>query len=103
MALIAQFDKICILSKRETSFIDDKTGKPQNYRYVTGFDCVSGSAYSDVSIDPLSPVPFEKVEENAVYDCMFKFSLLRGEKNAQRLASVKLERKIGTIELKQTK
>lgn len=103
MALIAQMDKICILSKRETNFTDDKTGKPQIYRYVTGFDCTNGTAYSDVAIDAVSPVTFEKVEENAVYDCIYKFSVIKGEKNAQRLTSVKIERKIGTIELKPSK
>lgn len=100
MALIAQFDKICVLSKRETSFTDEKTGKSTPFRYVTGFDCVSGTTYSDVTIDVSSPIQYEQVEENAVYDCLFKFSVIRGEKNAQRLSSVKLERKIGEIALK---
>lgn len=100
MALIAQFDKFVALSKRETSFTDEKTGKPQVYNYVTGFDAVSGSAFSDVAISPDSPVTFQEVQENALYDCLFNFSIIKGEKNAQRLTSVKLVQKVGYLEVK---
>lgn len=103
MSLIAQYDKFATLSKRETSFTDEKTGKPTYFRYVTGFDCVSGSTFGDVTISEDSPISHEQVEENAVYDCVFKFSIIKGEKNAQRLTSVKLVRKIGHLEIKMDK
>lgn len=101
MALIAQFDKFAVISKRSTSFVPEgsKTGVPQEYKYVTGIDCTSGACFSDVAIAPESPVFFEQIEENTVYDCQFVFSVIRGEKNAQRLTSVKLVQRIGTIGL----
>lgn len=99
MALIAQFDKFAVISKRSTSFVPEgsKTGIPQEYRYVTGIDCTSGACFSDVAIAEDSPVLFSSIEENTVYDCQFVFSVIRGEKNAQRLTSVKLVQRIGTI------
>ena len=99
MALIAQFDKFAVITKRSTSFIPEgsKTGVPQEYNYVTGIDCTSGACFSDVSISPESPVNFNQIEENTVYDCSFVFSVIRGEKNAQRLTAVKLVQRIGTI------
>lgn len=99
MALIAQFDKFAVISKRSTSFVPEgsKTGVPQEYRYVTGIDCTSGACFSDVAIAEDSPVIFSSIDENAVYDCQFVFSVIRGEKNAQRLTSVKLVQRIGTI------
>ena len=102
MALVAQFDKFAVVAKRHTSFVpsDSKDGKPQVYDYVTGLDCVSGVAFSDVSISEDSPVRFEQVEENTVYDCTFNFSVIKGEKNAQRLSSVKLVQRVGTLEVK---
>lgn len=105
MALIAQFDKFAVVSKRHTSFVpsDSKDGKPQVYDYVTGLDCVSGACFSDVTIADDSPVHFETVEENVVYDCVFNFSVIKGEKNAQRLSSVKLVQRIGLVEIKMDK
>lgn len=99
MALIAQFDKFAVITKRSTSFVPEgsKTGIPQEYRYVTGIDCTSGACFSDVAVSEESPVNFNSIEENTVYDCQFIFSVIRGEKNAQRLSSVKLVQRIGSI------
>ena len=102
MSLVAQFDKFAVVAKRHTSFVppDSKDGKLQVYDYVTGIDCVSGSCFSDVSISDDSPVRFEQVEDNTVYDCVFNFSVIKGEKNAQRLSSLKLVQRVGALEIK---
>lgn len=99
MALIAQFDKFAVITKRTTSFVPEgsKTGVPQEYNYVTGIDCTSGECFSDVAIPVDSPVVFSSIEENIVYDCMFVKTVIRGEKNASRLSAVKLVQRIGTI------
>ncbi|MDY6264104.1 MAG: hypothetical protein SPM09_06835 [Fibrobacter sp.] len=99
MALIAQFDKFAVITKRSTSFVPEgsKTGVPQEYNYVTGIDCTSGACFSDVAIPPESPVNFNSIEENTVYDCQFVTSVIRGEKNATRLSAIKLVQRIGTI------
>ena len=102
MALVAQFDKFAVVAKRHTSFVpsDSKDGKAQVYDYVTGIDCVSGVAFSDVTISDDSPIRFEQVEENAVYDCTFNFSIIKDTKNGQRLSSVKLVQRCGVLEIK---
>lgn len=103
MALISQFDKIAIIAKRETEFTDEKSGKLKHFRYVTGFNAVSGAVFSDLAIDDVSPVGYDAVRENAVYDCLFVNSTVKDSKNAVRVASVKLERLIGTLEFKPSK
>lgn len=102
MALIAQFDKFAVVATRHTSFVpsDSKDGKPMVYDYLTGIDCVSGACFSDVAISDDSPVRFEQVQDNTVYDCVFNFSVIKGEKNAQRLQSVKLVQRCGQLEIK---
>ena len=64
MALVAQFDKIVILSKRLSSMTDDKTGKTREFRFVTGFDAVSGSVFSDLSLSDDSPIQFNEIWDN---------------------------------------
>ena len=52
--LVQQFDKIAIISKRQMDFTttNEKTGAQQevHQKYVTGFDAVSGTCYSDLSV-----------------------------------------------------
>lgn len=103
MALFAQFDKCVTLSKRESSFTDEKNGTTNRFRYVTGFDAVSGSVFSDLQISPDSPISIDDVIENGVYDCQFNYSVVKDAKNAQRLTSVKLVQLIGVIEIKSKK
>lgn len=98
--LINQFDKIAIISKRETSFEDEKTGKPRVFQYITGVDCTSGTCFSDLAISDDSPVSWEVVEENAVYNCSYVSSFVKGEKNATKTTSVKLVDRIGVLEIK---
>lgn len=103
MALFAQFDKMCALSRRESNFTDEKTGKPMNYQYITGFDAVSGNVFTDLQISPDSPIKWEQIKENGVYDCVFNVSIVKDAKNATRITSVKVVQQIGTIEVKAVK
>ena len=64
MSLVAQFDKIVILSKRLSSMTDEKTGKTREFRFVTGFDAVSGSVFTDLSLSDDSPVAFDQIWDN---------------------------------------
>lgn len=98
--LVNQFDKIAIIGKRETSFEDEKTGKPRVFQYITGVDCTSGTCFSDLAISDDSSVNWENVEENVVYDCSYVSSFVKGEKNATKTTSVKLVARIGVLEIK---
>ena len=102
MALINQFDKFAVVAKRSTSFVpsDSKDGKPTTYEYVSGINAVNGACFSDVPLSEDSPVDFDRVTENTVYDCVFNMTVIKGEKNAQRLSSVKLVARVGTLEVK---
>ena len=71
MSLVAQFDKIVVLSKRLSSMTDDKTGKTREFRFVTGFDAVSGSVFSDLSLSDDSPIQFNDIWDNRVYNGQF--------------------------------
>lgn len=100
MSLVAQFDKIVILSKRLSSMTDDKTGKTREFRFVTGFDAVSGSVFSDLSLSDDSPIQFSEVWDNRVYNGQFAYSNVTDGKNVKRLASVKLCEPFGDLDVK---
>lgn len=100
MSLVAQFDKICILSKRLSSMTDEKTGKTREFRFVTGFDAVSGSVFSDLALSEESPIQFGDIWDNRVYNGQFAFSNVNDGKNVKRLSSVKLCDVFGDLEVK---
>jgi len=101
--LVAQFDKCVILSKRKSEVTDDKTGKTRSFLFVTGFDAVSGSVFTDLSLADGSPVQFDDIYENRVYDANFTFSNVTEGKNVKRLSSVKLVQAIGELQVKPLK
>ncbi len=103
MALVGQFDKIVILSKRLLSMTDDKTGKTREFRFVTGFDAVSGSVFSDLALADDSPVSFADVWDNRVYDGQFAYSNVNDGKNVKRLVSVRLCEVYGDLDVKVSK
>ena len=102
--LVQQFDKIAIISKREMNFTttNEKTGAQQevHQKYVTGFDAVSGTCFSDLSVADDSPIPFDQVSDNTIYDCVFQTSVVPGTKNTSRTSGVKLHAVFGVIECK---
>lgn len=100
MSLVAQFDKIVILSKRLSSMTDEKTGKTREFRFVTGFDAVSGSVFTDLSLSDDSPVAFDQIWDNRVYDGQFNYANVNDGKNVKRIASVKLVGPIGDLDIK---
>ena len=100
MSLVAQFDKVVILSKRQSSMTDDKTGKTKNFLFVTGFDAVSGSVFSDLSLSEDSPIQFSEIWDNRVYNGQFTYSNVSEGKNVKRLASVRLCEPFGELDVK---
>lgn len=103
MSLVAQFDKIVVLSKRMSEITDEKSGKARVFRFVTGFDAVSGSVFTDLALSDDSPVSFDSVVDNRVYNGAFTFSNVNDGKNVKRLASVKLVEAIGELNVKALK
>ena len=105
--LVQQFDKIAIISKREMNFTttSEKTGAQSevHQKYVTGFDAVSGTCFSDLSITESSPIKFEDVQDNTIYDCVFQTSVVPGTKNTTRTSGVALHGIYGVIECKPVK
>lgn len=101
--LVAQFDKCVILSKRKSEVTDDKTGKTRSFLFLTGFDAVSGSVFTDLGLVDNSPVSFDDVVENRVYDAQFTYSNVNDGKNVKRLSSVKLVQAIGELQVKPLK
>ena len=103
--LVQQFDKIVIISHRKMDFTttNEKTGVQQevHQQYVTGFDAVSGTCFSDLSISEDSPIKFDEVVDNTIYDCVFRTSVVPGTKNTTRTAGVSLHAIYGVIECKQ--
>ena len=102
--LVQQFDKIVIISHREMNFTttNEKTGATQevHQKYITGFDAVSGTCFSDLSVQEGSPITFDQVQDNTVYDCVFHTSVVPGSKNTTRTSGVSLYGIFGTIECK---
>lgn len=92
--LIAQFSKIAVFAKRKTSF------NGEEYKYVTGVDCTTGACYSDLAISPDSPIKYDGVAENTIYDCLFTTSIIKGEKNGIRTSGVALHQRVGVLEVK---
>lgn len=102
--LVQQYDKIVIISHREMNFTttNEKTGAQTevHQKYVTGFDAVDGSCFSDLSIAEDSPIKWEQVKDNAIYDCVFTRSVVPGTKNTSRTSGVALYGIYGHIECK---
>lgn len=102
--LVQQFDKIVIISHREMQFTttNEKTGAVSevHQKYITGFDAVSGECFSDLSIAEDSPIKFEQIEDNTIYDCVFRTSIVTGTKNTSRTSGVALHGIYGVIECK---
>ena len=101
--LVAQFDKCVVLSKRKSEVTDDKTGKTRSFLFLTGFDAVSGSVFTDLALMEGSPVSWDDIRENVVYDSNFVYSNVNDGKNVKRLASVKLVQAIGELSVKTIK
>lgn len=101
--LVAQFDKCVVLSKRKSEVTDEKTGAKRQFLFLTGFDAVSGSVFTDLALFEGSPVAFDDIRENAVYDAQFTYSNVNDGKNVKRLSSVKLVSAIGELQVKPIK
>lgn len=100
--LIKQTEKFCVLSKRSSSFTDEKTGQLKSFQYLSGFNAVSGEVFTDVQVSKDSLLSFKDVEENFVYDAEFDKKSVKGEKNAVTTSGVKLIKIFGTLEVKET-
>ena len=100
MSLVAQFDKICVLSKRQSTVVDEKTGKTNNFDFITGFDAVNGSVFSDLRLSADSPIVFANVWENRVYNGRFAYSTVNDGKNMKRISSAELCEVFGDLEVK---
>lgn len=101
MSLVAQFDKCVILSKRRSEVTDEKTGKVRSYQFVTGFDAVSGSVFTDLSVAEGSSVLFDDIFDNSLYNAQFVYSAVNDGKNVKRLSSVKICERIGELSIKE--
>ena len=101
--LVAQFDKCVVLSKRKSEVTDEKTGSKRQFLFLTGFDAVSGSVFTDLALLEGSPVSFDDVRENVVFDAQFSYSNVNDGKNVKRLSSVKLVQAIGELQVKPIK
>lgn len=103
--LVQQFDKLVVISHREMQFTttNEKTGAVSevHQKYITGFDAVSGECFSDLSISDDSPIKFEEIVDNSIYDCVFRTSIVAGTKNTSRTSGVSLHGLFGVIECKQ--
>lgn len=102
--LVQQYDKIAIIKHREMQFTttNEKTGAQSevHQQYITGFDAVSGECFSDLSIADDSPIKFNQIQDNTIYDCVFSTSNVAGTKNTSRTSGVSLHGIYGTIEVK---
>lgn len=102
--LVQQYDKIAIISHREMQFTttNEKTGAQSevHQKYITGFDAVSGECFSDLSIADDSPIKFDQIQDNTIYDCVFRTSIVTGAKNTSRTSGVSLHGIYGVIEVK---
>lgn len=102
--LVKQYDKIAIISHREMQFTttNEKTGAQSevHQKYITGFDAVSGECFSDLSIADDSPIKFDQIQDNTIYDCVFRTSIVTGAKNTSRTSGVSLHEIYGTLEVK---
>lgn len=102
--LVQQFDKLVIISHREMNFTttNEKTGAQTevHQKYITGFDAVSGTCFSDLSISEDSPIKFELIKDNTIYDCVFYTSIVPGQKNVTRTSGVSLHGEYGYIDVK---
>lgn len=101
--LVAQFDKCVVLSKRKSEVTEEKTGAKRQFLFLTGFDAVSGSVFTDLALLEGSPVAFDDVCENVVFDAQFAYSNVNDGKNVRRLTSVKLVQAIGELQVKPIK
>lgn len=100
MSLVSQFDKIVILSKRQSSVTDEKTGRSRIFLFVTGFDAVSGSVFSDLGLAEDSPIGFGEICDNRVYNGRFAYSNVNDGKNVKRISSVSLSEIYGDLDIK---
>lgn len=102
--LVQQYDKIVVISHREMQFTttNEKTGAQNevHQKYITGFDAVSGECFSDLSIADDSPIKFDQIHDNTIYDCVFRTSIVTGAKNTSRTSGVSLHGIFGSIEVK---
>lgn len=102
--LVQQFDKIAIISHREMNFTttNEKTGAQTevHQKYVTGFDATEGTCFSDLAIVENSPIKFEQIQDDTIYDCTFVKSIVPGTKNTTRTSGVALHGIYGVIECK---
>ena len=81
---------------------NEKTGAQTevHQKYITGFDAVSGECFSDLSIADDSPIKFDQIQDNTIYDCVFRTSIVTGAKNTSRTSGVSLYGIYGVIEVK---
>lgn len=92
--LIAQFSKIAILAKRSTSF------NGETYKYISGVDCTTGEIFGDLNVNSDSPINYDSVQENTIYDCLYTKAIIKGEKNGNRTTAVSLQQRVGILEVK---
>lgn len=100
MSLVAQFDKIVVISKRQSSVTDEKTGKTNVFNFITGFDAVNGSVFSDLRLAEGSPIVFADVWDNRVYNGRFAYTTVNDGKNMKRISSAELCEVYGELEVK---
>lgn len=92
--LIAQFSKLVVFAKRKTDF------NGTEYKYITGVDCTSGACFTDLGVTADSPIKWENVQENTIYDYIPVNSVIKGEKNGLRTTAASLHQRVGVLEVK---
>ncbi len=102
MSLIQQTDKFVILSKRQSSFMDEKTGELKDFKYVSGFNPVTNQVMSDVAVDEKRPgsVKWADLVECGAYDVQYVTRSDKNKANSLTVSGVSFLNLFGSIELK---
>lgn len=102
MALINQTDKFIVLSKRQSSFVDDKTGEFKEYKYVSGFNPVTSQVINDLTVDEKGEgaIKYDDIAELGAYDVKYVTRADKNKANSLTISQVRFLKKFGELELK---
>lgn len=102
MGLINQTDKFIVLSKRQSSFVDDKTGELKEYKYVSGFNPVTSQVINELSVVEKGEgvIKYDDIAELGAYDVKYVTRADKNKSNSLTISHVLLLKKFGELELK---
>lgn len=105
MSLINQSDKFVILSKRQSSFMDEKTGELKEFKYVSGFNPVTNQVMNDVAVDATKQgsIKWGDLLECGAYDVQYNTRSDKNKANSLTISGVSFFNLFGSIELKTKK